>query len=66
VTRPHSESPWNVVLAVTFARPGTYHLVRDKIVYTTRGHTGWQYQELDTTITVTAASKGTEPELDGC
>jgi hypothetical protein len=66
VARPHAQSAWNVVLAITFARPGTYHLVRDKIVYITDGHTGWQYQQLDTTITVTAASKETRPRLDGC
>jgi hypothetical protein len=66
VTPPHSDSPWNVVLAITFAKPGNYHLVRDKIFYTTAGHTGWQYQDLDVTINITAARKGTRPEFDGC
>ena len=66
VTRPHSQSPWTVVLAVTFTRPGTYHLTRAKVFYRTEGHSGWQYQDLDTTITVTAAGNGTKPLLDGC
>lgn len=66
VTRPHSDSPWNLVLAVTFKRPGTYHLTRAKIFYRTGGHTGWQYQDLNTTISVTAAGNGTKPRLDGC
>jgi hypothetical protein len=66
VTAPHSESPWNVVLAITFAKPGRYHLVRAKIFYTTSGHSGWQYQFLDTTITVAAATNGTRPQFEGC
>ena len=66
MTPPHSDSPWNVVLAITFAKPGSYHLVRAKIFYTTDGHPGWQYQILDTTITVAAARKGTRPVFDGC
>ena len=66
VTRPHSESSWSVVLGVTFTRPGTYHLTRAKVFYRTDGHSGWQYQDLDTTITVTAAGNGTKPLLDGC
>jgi hypothetical protein len=66
VTPPHSDSPWNVMLAITFAKPGSYHLVRAKIFYTADGHSGWQYQMLDTTMTVTAASKGSRSALDGC
>ena len=54
------------MLAVTFAKPGRYHLSRVKIFYTAAGHAGWQYQILDTTMTVTAASKGTRPSFDGC
>ena len=66
VTPPHSDSPWNVILAITFAKPGRYHLVRAKVFYTTGAQSGWQYQTLDTTMTVSAASKGTRPVMDGC
>ncbi len=54
------------MLAVTFARPGIYHLERAKIFYTTDGHSGWQYQDLDTTMTITAAGASAKPQLDGC
>ncbi len=54
------------MLAITFAKPGRYHLVRAKVFYTTGTQSGWQYQTLDTTMTVSAASKGTRPALDGC
>jgi hypothetical protein len=66
VTPPHSDSPWNVMLAITFTKPGRYHLVRARLSYTTDGHSGWQDQNLDTTITVTTASKGARPAMDGC
>jgi len=66
VTPPHSDSIWNVVVAITFAKPGRYYLGRAKIYYTVNGQRGWQYQNLNTTIDITAARKGAKPAFDGC
>jgi hypothetical protein len=66
VTPPRSGSRWDLVLAITFARPGIYHLARVRISYTANGRQGWQYQNLSTTITITAARRGTKPAFDGC
>ena len=66
VTPPHANSNWFLVMAITFARPGRYNLRRVKIYYTTGGHADWQYQNLFTTIYVTAARRGTRPRFDGC
>jgi len=63
---PHSDSTWKVVLAITFIKPGRYQLGRVKIYYTTNGHQGWQYQNLNTIIYVKAARQGTKPEFSGC
>ena len=52
VTAPHADSQWFVVIAYTISKVGTYHMDRLKIGYVTHGHHGWQYQNLDTTITV--------------
>ena len=54
VTPPHAETQWNIVLAITFAKPGRYDLHRVKIYYVTDGHRGWQYQNLDTTMLISA------------
>ena len=62
----HFESRWNIVLAITFAKPGRYHLGRAKIFYSTNGHAGWQYQNLNTTLTITAASTGSKPGPTEC
>jgi hypothetical protein len=59
VTEPHAYSAWFVVFTITIARPGRYHLNRLKISYTTGGHPGWQYQNLDTEIVVTRESRPT-------
>jgi hypothetical protein len=32
----------------------------------TNGQKGWQYEHLNTTVTVTAARPGTKPVFDGC
>jgi len=66
VIPPHSDSKLFVVIAMTFARPGSYYLGRAKIYYTTNGQPGWQYQSLYTTIVITAARKDTKPAFDGC
>ena len=49
-TWPH----WYAVIAVAFPRPGHYKIRRARISYTTSGHAGWQYQNLNTYMTVTA------------
>lgn len=41
-----------MVLAYTIRTTGVYHLNRLKIRYASHGHRGWQYQNMDTTITV--------------
>jgi hypothetical protein len=66
VTAPHADSSWHVVVAMTFPRPGRYNIRRAKIYYTSDGQRGWRYQNLNTTIVVTAARKGAKPAFDGC
>jgi hypothetical protein len=66
VTRPHAESTWHLVLAITFTQPGKYYLRRARIYYTTNGQNGWQYQNLFTTISVSQATASTKPRFDGC
>ncbi len=66
VTAPHAVGQWKVVLAIRFARPGTYALERVKIFYTADGHSGWQYQDLSTTMTIKLAPKGAKSQLTGC
>jgi hypothetical protein len=53
VTVPaHRNAAWLVVLAFTIGRPGVYHLNQVRIDYETAGHRGWQYQNINTTATV--------------
>ncbi len=59
MTAAHSTSDWFVVFALTISRPGRYYLSQVKIGYTTRGQQGWQYQNLDTELVVTRASRPT-------
>ena len=66
VTAPHSDSNWYVAVAVTFSQPGRYEFRRVKIYYITNGQDGWQYQNVNTTIPVTAARKGAKPAFAGC
>jgi hypothetical protein len=66
VTPPHSAAQWNIVIAVTFAKAGRYDLRQVKIYYLTNGHRGWQYQNLNTTMVVSAARNGAKPQFDGC
>jgi len=66
VVRPHAQMRWNVTIALTFAKPGRYDVRRVKISYVTNGHSGWQYQALNTTIAVSAARKGAKPQFTGC
>jgi hypothetical protein len=49
---PRRNAAWLVVLAFTISRPGVYHLNRVRIGYETSGHGGWQYQDINATITV--------------
>ena len=46
------ESPWFVVIAFTITKPGRYYLGKVRIDYTTDGHDGWQYQDIDTTMVI--------------
>lgn len=57
---PHADAPWLVVIAFTISRPGIYHLNRVRLDYSTEGRTGWQYQNINTTVTVK------NPPLPGC
>jgi hypothetical protein len=66
VTRPHSDSDWYLVIAMTFTKPGRYYLDRAKIYYTVDGQQGWQYENLGTTMDITAPPKGTKPAAAGC
>jgi hypothetical protein len=50
VTGPHSNSNWMIVIALTIAKPGSYHLHKVKISYIADGQEGWQYQNFDTKI----------------
>jgi hypothetical protein len=52
VTPAHKTSTWFVVLAFTISKPGRYSLPRIRIDYTTDGHDGWQYFEIDTTMVI--------------
>jgi hypothetical protein len=66
VTPAHADTQWNIVLAITFAKPGRYNLHRVKIYYATAGHRGWQYQNLNTWLVISAPRKGEKPRFDGC
>jgi hypothetical protein len=66
VLPPHAETQWNIVLAITFAKAGRYDLHHVKIYYVTDGHHGWQYQNINTTMVISAARKGAKPAFDGC
>jgi hypothetical protein len=52
ITPAHQSSLWYVVIAVAFSKPGRYYLKRIRIDYTTDGHQGWQYQDIDTTVVI--------------
>jgi hypothetical protein len=49
---PHSKANYLVVVAFTISKPGVYHLDQVRIDYETQGHRGWQYQNVNTTVTV--------------
>jgi hypothetical protein len=49
---PHSDANWLVVISFAISRPGIYHLGRVRLDYTTQGHKGWQYQNINATVTV--------------
>jgi hypothetical protein len=66
VTPPHAETQWNIVLVITFAKPGRYDLHRVKIFYVTDGHRGWQYQNLNTTMIISAPRVGEKPQPTWC
>jgi hypothetical protein len=54
-TGPHQTWPhWYAVVAVSFLRPGHYKIQRVRLSYTTDGHAGWQCQNLNTYMTVSA------------
>jgi len=66
VVPPHKQMQWNVVIGLTFTKPGTYDVRRVKVFYVTDGHSGWQYSAVHTTMVVSAARKGAEPQLTTC
>lgn len=66
IAPPHQYANWLIVIAFTIARPGRYHLGRAKVSYTTGGHSGWQYQNLNTTIQGIPTPPGAKPHFDGC
>ncbi len=49
---PHSNANWLVVVAFTISKPGVYVLNQVRIDYETQGHEGWQYQNVNLTITI--------------
>jgi hypothetical protein len=52
VTQARSDSPWEVVVAVRFTRPGQYNFKNVKLTYaTTTGHQGWQYAYMGINVT---------------
>ena len=53
------------VRALRFNKPGRYSLGRVKISYETNGQEGWQYEHLNTTVTVQAARRETKPHFEG-
>ena len=65
VVSPHAYAKWFLVLSVTFARPGRYHLGRVRIDYTTGGQDGWQYQNIGYTMTI-VLHDAKLPAFDGC
>lgn len=49
---PNGDAAWLVVIAFTISKPGIYQLNQVRVDYETQGHQGWQYQNMNTTITV--------------
>jgi hypothetical protein len=66
VAPAHSASKWNVIIAVTFTKPGLYKIAHIKLVYQSNGNLYWQYESLNTIITVKSASATSKPLFDGC
>jgi hypothetical protein len=66
VVPPHKQMQWNIVIALTFAKPGKYYVGRIKVFYVTNGHRGWQYSAVHTTMVVSAPRKGAKPQLTTC
>jgi hypothetical protein len=66
VVPPHKQMTWNVVIGLTFTKPGQYYVGRVKVFYVTNGHSGWQYSAVHTTMVVSAPRKGAKPQLTGC
>jgi hypothetical protein len=63
VTPPHKRATWFIVVAFTISKPGRYNLRRLRIDYTTDGHDGWQYFEIDTTVVISNPPRpGPTPE----
>jgi hypothetical protein len=53
VTLPaHRQPVWFAVATVIFTKPGRYNLHEIKIMYSTAGHRGWQYQDTLLRVTV--------------
>lgn len=63
VTRPHSDSPWSVMLVLRISRPGTYRIWKVKVVYEANGQRGWQYFPL---YDIVHEAKGYGPRMTGC
>jgi S-adenosyl-L-homocysteine hydrolase, NAD binding domain/S-adenosyl-L-homocysteine hydrolase len=47
-----SDAAWLVIISFAISRPGVYHLNRIRLDYTPQGQKGWQYQNINATVTV--------------
>ena len=56
VTPPRSDSAWFLVIAFQVSHPGTYHLDKLRIDYADASGRGWQYQNVNTTLSVQPAT----------
>ncbi|MHB1597055.1 MAG: hypothetical protein ACYCO9_22890 [Streptosporangiaceae bacterium] len=65
INPPHQHSRWYLVISLNFSKPGHYYLRRVRIDYTTNGHQGWQYQNLNQTMIITLHNKKLK-SFDGC
>lgn len=70
VTLPaHQQPAWFGVATMIFTKPGRYNLHEVKIIYSTAGHRGWQYQDTLLRITVSNPPRPGEkpvPSSDAC
>jgi hypothetical protein len=66
VVPPHEFPDWDVMVELTFDAPGRYVLGPVRIAYAEAGRLGWQDQNLNTTVVISAAPPGRKPSFYGC